>query len=425
MTSEPLVPFPRLDELQGATPDSWDGAMTSSLVLPRRAHSVPTRLYTATERETAAAAAPGSEAQASSLPDDVPEIYREMEAAEREAAANTPERQALTRLRGAIWVRYALESTDIKPADAARRSAWYQEHGLDAGREVVPRLLSVGDASDRLELFPDRDQRDDPAWIQKKDRRSSGIASGSGGMSSLPERPNWLSSAARGRGGRRAAMDNLDEELDSLQAARESSSGAPGGSDDLLDGSRSTSRWGHDGYESRGRGSRRSNGAGGKAAMDALDEELDALNSRNRARSSSPARVGSGSSGRNNEQVRIRGRGAMRAPTSTWDDVDGDDAMRVGSGNFRGRMVADDLYPENHSRGGRGRGGRRRGGDRWEDDDAPAGAAGLADRLSPANGASSLEARLSDRLGGSGSGSLSGRLAPREGGEGSLAARFS
>lgn len=330
----PLVPLPNdqeldmavhrkkeLDNPEGEQTDSdWDQVFLQSLLFPRKAHRIPARLYNAPERDAAAELREQEkDGKASSLPEDVPEIYREMEEEDRKKRMLKPEQANLQKLRGSLWLRWASESLDVKPSRAAKQSKWYREHGADAGKEVVTKLLDVGSVSDRLELLP-AGNGDERQRVTNQ-RRGEGAANGS-----------------RGRGGRQAAMDDMDAEMDVWRHRGEDGSSGQDNERSFLPVSHHQSQ-----RRERGRGNR-----SGRMAMEALDEQLE-LDRRDR--SASPTRQqpnynqradrGPGSSA-----VKVKGRGRMKAP-SAWDDVDDVDGGQSG-------MVADDFAQS----GRRGKGGR-------------------------------------------------------------------
>ncbi|KAN0061123.1 hypothetical protein ACQY0O_006858 [Thecaphora frezii] len=361
MSLEPLIPLPNLQAILAMPDEEWDTDVISSLVAPRRAHRVPTKLYTAIERQTAKmhfGDLQNGSAGASTLPEDVPEIYREMEEADRRQRLKQPEFVALTKLRSSLYVRHAVRGFDVKPSRAASKSQWYREHGQEAGKEIVPRLLDVGDVGEEgesVELFPDSQKREF-------------------GSASLPPRPQGgmaaststsTSDARRGRGAadRRAVMDELDSELDAHIATRnndnilyeqklegqmmadliEGKGAQRGDLTDRLGGSRgdggrasgsSAQRWDHDDFERqearparRGGGRERRGGRGGddnRAARDALDDDLnDIQDARERRRSASPLPRAQTEGGR----IKMKGRGAMKAPAISrgWGGAEGGD----------------------------------------------------------------------------------------------------
>ncbi|PWN52893.1 hypothetical protein IE53DRAFT_240072 [Violaceomyces palustris] len=360
------APLPSIEELQSLGHDHWQEEHFSSLCTFRKAHRVPGKLYNTSERETATSSDfDPNGGNGSSLPDDVPEIYRELEQAERLERQSQPAYQALRKLRSSLWVRYALKSHDIKPSDAAKRSQWYREHGIEAGRDVVPKLLNVGEVGEAVELFPESDGAEATPSSQPAKFTSPAAPIG------LPERPDWFVAATtsevrkgRGSANKRAVMDDLDAELDQHLASRDQEDQGPAEGDESMDqenrrlSNLSRSRWGRrdtDEVEERygeARTRRRGRGAGeGRAVMDSLDEELD---DRNRQRSASP--IAARASKRKEEgdlfgapaegRMKIKGRGAMKAPS--------------GDGFSRGWGDDEDLFGRDPAgRNRRGRGGRR------------------------------------------------------------------
>ncbi|PWZ03687.1 hypothetical protein BCV70DRAFT_184824 [Testicularia cyperi] len=324
-SSEDVQPLPNLDLLVEYEPDSWHTEYITSLTNPRKAHRVPAKLYNAVERQAATTEreqALQAEQTISSLPDDVPEIYREMEEEERRTKRESREVRGLKKLRGALWIRHAVQDVDRKESRASTRSQWYKQHGYEAGREIVPKLLQVGEVKGGVELFPDY--------------KPSDATSGDG----------------RGRGpkDRQAAMAQLDSELDGHVAGREAvdePERRPGEmmadavgtrqNGDLFDrlksrrGGRGSAegRWGHDAYnqsdaerqqrsarDGRRAADRRSRG---RTTLEEMDEELDQMqSSRQYERELSPGRQPYRDTGR----VKMKGRGRMKAPgaASGWND---------------------------------------------------------------------------------------------------------
>ncbi|CEH14266.1 Nucleotide-binding, alpha-beta plait [Ceraceosorus bombacis] len=390
---------------RGETPaEEIPQELVDSLLLPRRVRNLPFKLYSSNEKETLLTVLRShkeAEKRRAELPADAPAIYAEMAAEEESALENDPTRQALRKLRGPLWVRYALESSDTKagrrrgeprsPTDGPRpaggsTSEWYRQHGRDAGREVVPRLLDIA-----------------------------------------PKR-------SRGRGNEGQSMiDAMDAELDDLRKRE--------GDDDadqyplMRLGSRIDETWQHDRFDRNDRGQRyeegtgerrRGRGGSNRAAMDALDEELETLHDRNRDRSASPVRRAERASDSPASHVRIKGRGAMRAPgagSRGWDDLDGVGRTDIGGDSRRrggGGMHADEWADRRRGRG------RRSGGldadagadaERWSHNKDRRGggmsnASSLAERFGDgsgrrSNGTIQSEAGLDRRLAG---GRLSDRL---------------
>ena len=176
---EDVMPLPNIDTLLEYEPDSWHSEFITSLVTPRKAHRIPAKLYTHVERQAAQ-----METQAtveSSLPDDVPEIYREMEAEER-TKSQPREVRDLAKLRSALWIRHAVTDVDRKESRASTKSQWYKQHGFEAGREIVPKLLQVGEVRERKELFPDYKAQDERRRLDELDSElDSYLASRGGG----------------------------------------------------------------------------------------------------------------------------------------------------------------------------------------------------------------------------------------------------
>ncbi len=157
-----VTPLPNIDTLLEYDPDSWHSEFITSLVQPRKAHRVPAKLYTHVERQAALAEQESRtqmEAAVSELPDDVPEIYREMEQEERRNKLESREVRELRKLRSVLWLRHAVTDVDRKESRASTRSQWYKRHGYDAGREIVPKLLQVGQVAETKELFPGTSRR--------------------------------------------------------------------------------------------------------------------------------------------------------------------------------------------------------------------------------------------------------------------------
>ncbi|KAJ9473947.1 hypothetical protein PHBOTO_004036 [Pseudozyma hubeiensis] len=299
------APLPNIDTLLEYDPDSWHSEYITSLVTPRQAHRVPAKLYNLVERQAALTeleVQKQTQDAVSALPDDVPEIYREMEEADRKKELPREVRD-LQKLRGLLWLRHAVTDVDRKESRASTRSQWYKRHGYEAGREIVPKLLQVGEVKESVELFPD-----------------------------------WKPSTTGGDDDRRRRkkLDELDEELDGYRAARDEPRRREGEmmadavrrrDGDLMDRLHSRrgdrrhdrnddgGRWGHDAYESlssdrhRGRRSRRTD-------LESLDQELDDLrhtrHQQQYHRELSPSRRQrtDDRSGR----TKVKGRGRMKAP---------------------------------------------------------------------------------------------------------------
>ncbi|SPO28627.1 uncharacterized protein UTRI_04505 [Ustilago trichophora] len=363
ISDEQPTPLPNIETLLEYEPDSWHSEFITSLVLPRRAHRVPGKMYNHVERQAALTELEErkrSEEAVSSLPDDVPEIYREMEEADRQAKLESRELRDLKKLRGSLWLRHAVTDVDRKESRASTKSQWYKRHGYEAGREIVPKLLQVGEVRESVELFPNYRPSEDSQGGARR----------------------------RGADDRRSAMDELDSELDRHVASRDDEIQRREGEmmadavqsrqsrhrrrddGDLFDrlsnrgrgrrgesSSNSDGKWGHDAYESlessssttthprRSRNDRRRNNN-----VDAMDEELDDLQRSRRSqheRELSPSRTHSRHESATDDhgRVKIKGRGRMKAPglssfDDRWDDTDNKPSLakRMGGGDLLGRL---------------------------------------------------------------------------------------
>lgn len=144
------------DELQDLPETEESAASLLSLepfLRPRLAMAFPRKLYTAQEIETADEL-PDLEQQLEDkrhsledAEDPKPEIYRDMELEEFERTLYSRDHQHVKKLRQSLWVRFALLQHDTKAPRSASRSNWYRQHGRGAGKEVVTRLLEVGDVA--------------------------------------------------------------------------------------------------------------------------------------------------------------------------------------------------------------------------------------------------------------------------------------
>ncbi|KAJ1033905.1 hypothetical protein NDA16_000113 [Ustilago loliicola] len=120
-----VTPLPNIDTLLEYDPESWHSEFITSLVQPHKAHRIPAKLYTHVERQAALTELEERKRTAeavSSLPDDVPEIYREMEEADRKAALQTREVRDLQKLRSTLWLRHAVTDVDRKESRASTKS---------------------------------------------------------------------------------------------------------------------------------------------------------------------------------------------------------------------------------------------------------------------------------------------------------------
>lgn len=353
------IPLPNIDTLIEYDPDSWHSEFITSLVTPRKAHRIPVKLYTHVERQAALTELEERERTAeavSSLPDDVPEIYREMEEADRKAALQTREVRDLQKLRSTLWLRHAVTDVDRKESRASTKSQWYKRHGYEAGREIVPKLLQVGEVRESVELFPDNkpsESRGDGRRRHRDDKRSI--------MDQLDsELDNHIARRDKEEESERRSGEMMADAVQARQSSRRSRRDEDG---DLMDGlgsrssrrrhgetSTSEGRWAHDAYDELESGSRRSQGRGRRSRghrneVDAMDEELEDIRrqrSHQHQRELSPGRGGSRSE---EGRVKVKGRGRMKAPgLSSFDDEGkGSLASRMNGGNLLGRMGGRDL----------------------------------------------------------------------------------
>lgn len=292
-STAPLIPLPSIEEMenassikkvhdtgenvQAAQEHEWSEEFMQSILFPRKAQRIPGKLYNAPEKDAAKAlqeynanVASKNGTNGESTEGTIPEIYREMEEEDRQRFLQQPEQKSLHNLRGNLWIRWTVESLDVKGNRSAQQSKWYRDHGRDAGKEVVSKVLQVGGADERRELLPGQGRR-------------------------------------RGRGRGTAMMDELDREMDAYRDR----------SDDAVVGGDPEAR------------RRRRRGSRSATTMAALDEEMETIRGDRRDRSASPVRRSNGSDGRNGyadtadngntTTIRVRGRGRMRAP-SAWDD---------------------------------------------------------------------------------------------------------
>lgn len=355
--STEVTPLPNIDTLLEYDPDSWHSEFITSLVQPRKAHRIPAKLYNHVERQAAITELEERKRTAdavSSLPDDVPEIYREMEEADRKAASQTREVRDLQKLRSTLWLRHAVTNVDRKESRASTKSQWYKRHGYEAGREIVPKLLQVGEVRESVELFPDykpsesrgdgrrNDREDKRSRIEQLDSELEGYLAGRNGEEPERKAGEMMADAVQARQShRRSRRDeegDLMDRLGSRSSRRRHGDSTPEG------------RWGHDAYDelqsesssrrSHGRGRR---SRGGRDELDAMDEELEDIRrqrSHQHQRELSPGRGPRGDDGR----VKVKGRGRMKAPgLSNFDDDKESLASRLNGGNLLGRMGGRDL----------------------------------------------------------------------------------
>ena len=368
MSTSPLIPLPSIEDVenassikkihdtgenvQSAQEHEWSEEFMQSILFPRKAQRIPGKLYNAPEKDAAKALqeynAKISSQNGSNLESTegtIPEIYREMEEEDRQRFLQQSEQKSLQNLRGNLWIRWTVESLDVKGNRSAQQSKWYRDHGRDAGKEVVSKVLQVGGADERKELLPGQGRR-------------------------------------RGRGGRGTAMmDELDREMDAYRDR----------SDDAVVGGDPEAR------------RRRRRGSRSATTMAALDEEMETIRGDRRDRSASPIGRSNGNDGRNGYSdtpdhghqttIRVRGRGKMRAPSAWDDDRDLFDNRRSGLLADRLRIPADrSSFSSNQGQTDRTFGLEDRlrlPGNQYEESRRS-----LDKRLSPSNPSGSLQDRL-------------------------------
>ncbi|KAL9939282.1 hypothetical protein V8E36_002095 [Tilletia maclaganii] len=346
-------------------------SILSRLLRPRLAHRLPLSLYTGPEREALSAIkenagelANGAEQPLTMLdaagnripiPADAPAIYREMAEQERQAAIMTPEARKLLALRGKLHVRFALDGRpDVKERHARKKSKWFSDHGFDAGREVVPRLLAVGprggkpeDVDDehwartgraKEELFPDRVE---PASLARRDAWEDREGAGFRG---------------RGRGAARAVMDDLDDELERYSSRRDQGEDEDRWQNDRAGGpERPQSRIGfaEEGNElsllermggrGGGGGRYRRSGGGGAADRERSPSRRDTYGDGNLAGTDEFGRERERKRDYNNggggSRANVKGRGSVRAALAWEDEADTKAAAASESRNLHSRLT--------------------------------------------------------------------------------------
>ena len=190
MNDEPAPPEPP----EPASADAIEGPLNeaqAALLTPRLAMAFPSQLYNTIEQQSLAelpeAEAKLAEARArlDGGTEPVPEIYRDMELEELERKTFSRDLRHIKQLRQSLWIRFALTHHDTKAPRSAQRSNWYRQHGRGAGKEVVPRLLNVGEHAGgrrrrrgRDELFPSerRYEEHDPYTQPREELRGAGHA---------------------------------------------------------------------------------------------------------------------------------------------------------------------------------------------------------------------------------------------------------
>ncbi|CAD6887588.1 unnamed protein product [Tilletia laevis] len=237
-----------MDDSFDVEPRTLDQNLLARILTPRSAHRIPLSLYTGPERETlaqvketvgVASAEDGdgtgagagepltmldAEGNRIPIPADAPAIYREMAEQDRQASVMTPEARNLLALRGKLHVRFALEGRpDTKERGARKKSKWFTDHGIDAGRDVVPRLLAVGPRRDGLKKEEEEEDGDEWGHPRVKEElfpdRAAPPSLARPDAWDPVEREGGGPRGARGRGHTRAVMDDLDDELDTYRRA--------------------------------------------------------------------------------------------------------------------------------------------------------------------------------------------------------------
>ncbi|EDP42608.1 hypothetical protein MGL_2808 [Malassezia globosa CBS 7966] len=125
----------------------------SMLLRPRLVMAFPHKLYNTMEQQAAQeiphliSKLEEERARLDDAAEPVPEIYRDMELEEAERRIFSQDHLRVRQLRQSLWLRFALQNHDTKSPRSASRSNWYKQHGRGAGKDIVTRLLDVGDAS--------------------------------------------------------------------------------------------------------------------------------------------------------------------------------------------------------------------------------------------------------------------------------------
>lgn len=173
MSDGPPAPAP--SEL--ATPEAVESLSSETLqplLRPRLAMAFPSALYNPIEKQSleelpeVQAKLEEARARLDNSTEPIPEIYKDMELEELEKKTLTRDLRRVKQLRQSLWIRFALMHHDTKAPRSAQRSNWYRQHGRSAGKDIVPRLLQVGEhASSRRrrggrdELFSTERRYDD------------------------------------------------------------------------------------------------------------------------------------------------------------------------------------------------------------------------------------------------------------------------
>ena len=123
----------------------------SPLLRARLVMAFPRKLYNTIEQQAAAelpdvlSKLAEEHSKSTSSTEPVPEIYREMELEELERQMLSEDHRRVRQLRQGLWIRFALHNYDTKSPRSASKSNWYKQHGRGAGKEIVTRLLDVGE----------------------------------------------------------------------------------------------------------------------------------------------------------------------------------------------------------------------------------------------------------------------------------------
>lgn len=123
----------------------------SPLLRARLVMAFPRKLYNTIEQQAAAelpdllSKLAEEQAKFDNTTEPVPEIYRDMELEELERRILSEDHRRVKQLRQGLWIRFALHNYDTKSPRSASKSNWYKQHGRGAGKEIVTRLLDVGE----------------------------------------------------------------------------------------------------------------------------------------------------------------------------------------------------------------------------------------------------------------------------------------
>lgn len=123
----------------------------SPLLRARLVMAFPRKLYNTIEQQAATelpdvlSKLAEEQSKSNSSTEPVPEIYREMELEELERQMLSEDHRRVRQLQQGLWIRFALHNYDTKAPRSASKSNWYRQHGRGAGKEIVTRLLDVGE----------------------------------------------------------------------------------------------------------------------------------------------------------------------------------------------------------------------------------------------------------------------------------------